>query len=164
MGNEAGPNIETRIVKTTVQGTIDQCFQVGLDVESYPEWIDSLDSVVVESTDEAGRPSQVRFEASGIGRRSSYVLAYQLEQAPNRLGWTLVTGDLMRAIEGSCKFSDVTESSDTPLTEVEYHLAVDLAIPLPGFVKRRAEDKVLEAALSRFKNRVETVSQAEGRV
>ncbi len=157
MGNEVAPNIETRIVKTTVQGTIEECFQVGLDVESYPLWIDSLDSVVVESVDESGRPSQVRFEASGIGRRSSYVLAYDLDQAPNRLGWSLVTGDLMRAIEGSYVFSDATENPGTPQTEVEYHLAVDLAIPLPGFVKRRAEDKVLEAALSRFKHRVEAL-------
>lgn len=157
MGNEASPNIETRVVKTTVEGDIDECFAVGIDVLAYPEWIDSLDSVTIEATDDADRPVQVRFEASGIGRRSSYVLAYDLDGAPHRLGWTLVTGDLMRAIEGSYQFTDATETPGTPLTEVEYRLAVDLAIPLPGFVKRRAEDKVLEAALERFKNRVESI-------
>ena len=34
----------------------------------------------------------------------------------------------------------------------------DLAVPLPGFVKRRAEDKIVEAALQRFMDRV--MSQA----
>lgn len=158
MGNEASPNIETRVLNTTVQGTVEQCFEVGADVSAYPEWIDSIDTVVVESADNDGRPVQVRFEASGIGRRSSYVLAYDMDRAPGYLGWTLVTGDLMRAIEGSYSFTDVTEVGATPLTEVEYRLAVDLAIPLPGFVKRRAEDKVLEAALQRFRDRVESLN------
>ena len=36
--------------------------------------------------------------------------------------------------------------------------AIDLAVPLPGFVKRRAEDKIMEAALRRFKMEVERVA------
>ena len=55
-------------------------------------------------------------------------------------------------------WNDVTESPGRPLTEVDYELTIDLAVPLPGFVKRRAEDKIVKSALHRFKLRVEDLS------
>ena len=109
----------------------------------------------VERRDEAGRPEIVRFEAEGLGRRSSYVLAYDMSQAPDQLAWSLVEGDLAREIEGRYVFTDVTEAGGAPTTEVQYELTIDLAVPLPGFVKRRAEDKIVSSALAAFKRRVE---------
>jgi ribosome-associated toxin RatA of RatAB toxin-antitoxin module len=158
MSDQSASSIERRVVSTTIQATVDQCYAVGIDVGSYPNWIESLSQVEIESTDANGNPERVRFEAVGIGRRSNYVLAYDLSQAPHVLGWTLVTGDLARAIEGCYRFTDVTESGSDPMTNVDYELTIDLAVPLPGFVKRRAEDKIIEAALRRFKNEVERVT------
>ena len=131
--------------------TVDQCYAVGVDVASYPNWIESIAQVAIETTDADGNPSRVRFEASGLGRRSSYVLAYDLSDAPSALGWTLVSGDLARIIEGQYRFTDVSAEFSEPATQVDYELSIDLAVPLPAFVKRRAEDKIMEAALRRFK-------------
>jgi ribosome-associated toxin RatA of RatAB toxin-antitoxin module len=158
MSDNTTSSIERRVVSTTVQATVEQCYAVGIDVRSYPSWIESLVEVDVESSDPSGNPARVRFEAAGLGRRASYVLAYDLTDAPNVLGWTLVTGDLAKAIEGAYRFSDVTEDGGGPATYVEYELSIDLAVPLPGFVKRRAEDKIIEAALQRFKQEVERVA------
>lgn len=158
MSEQSASSIERRVVSTTVQASVEQCYAVGIDVGSYPNWIESLSEVLIESTDAHGNPERVRFEAVGIGRRSNYVLAYDLSRAPNELGWTLVTGDLARAIEGCYRFSDATEEGSEPQTNVEYELTIDLAVPLPGYVKRRAEDKIIEAALRRFKNEVERVA------
>jgi hypothetical protein len=48
------------------------------------------------------------------------------------------------------------QSADDPeATEVAYELAVDLIIPIPGFVKRRAEARIIKTALSELKARVE---------
>ena len=160
MSDHTASSIERRVVTTTVQATVEECYAVGVDVQNYPNWIESLAEVEVESTDADGNPRRVRFEAAGLGRRASYVLAYILADAPNTLGWTLVTGDLARAIEGEYRFSDSTEYGGDPTTTVEYELSIDLAVPLPGYVKRRAEDKIIEAALRRFKQEVERVASS----
>ena len=129
MSDQSTSSIERRVVSTTVQATVEQCYAVGIDVKNYPNWIESLAEVEVESTDADGNPDRVRFEAAGLGRRASYVLAYDLDDAPDVLGWTLVTGDLARAIEGAYRFSDVTEDGGSPITNVEYELTIDLAVP-----------------------------------
>jgi len=161
MSDRTTSSIERRHASTTVQATVEQCYAVGVDVGSYPTWIDSLSLVEVESADGDGKPQRVRFEASGLGRRSSYVLAYDLSDGPAAIGWTLVTGDLARAIEGAYRFTDATEEGGLPETTVDYELSIDLAVPLPGFVKRRAEDKIMEAALRRFKMEVERLAVGE---
>jgi hypothetical protein len=71
----------------TVPASIEDCFAVAVDLEAYPEWADSISAVDVEDRDEQGRPIRARFEASGVGRQSSYVLAYDLSEAPRRLTW-----------------------------------------------------------------------------
>ena len=40
-------------------------------------------------------------------------------------------------------------------TEVTYHLAVDLAIPMLGMFKRKAEKVIMDTALKELKKRVE---------
>ncbi len=149
-------SIERRFASTTVEASIQECFDVGADVASYPEWIESLSSVEILSTDELGRPAEVGYEAAGIGRRTSYILAYDFGEAPHRISWHLIRGDLTREIEGSYRFRDVTEDGAGSLTEVDYELGIDMTVPLPGYVQRRAEDKIMEAALRRFKRRVES--------
>lgn len=138
-----------------VQATVDACYAVAVDIAAYPEWIENLSSVEILTTDAQDRPQTVRFEAQGLGRMSRYVLAYDLEGAPHRIAWNLVSGDLTREIEGRYLFHDMTEEPGMPVTEVEYELTVDLAVPLPGFVKRRAEDKIVRSALDQFRTRVE---------
>ena len=93
-----------------------------------------------------------------MGRQTSYVLAYDLSRAPERLAWTLVEGDLTSRLEGAYLFEPAPSSTDAePSTDVTYELIVDLKLPLPGYVKRRAEDKIVESALQRFKDRVQAV-------
>ena len=41
-------------------------------------------------------------------------------------------------------------------TETTYELSVDLRIPMPGLLKRRAEKTIIDTALKGLKNRVES--------
>jgi hypothetical protein len=43
-------------------------------------------------------------------------------------------------------------------TEVTYHLVAELLMPVPGFVKRRAEGRIMHTALKELKARAETAS------
>ncbi|MGI9616533.1 MAG: SRPBCC family protein [Acidimicrobiales bacterium] len=149
------PANEHTVVLTTVSAPIEACFQVVIDLEAYADWVEGISAVEVQERDDQGRPLRARFEASGIGRRSAYVLEYDLSDAPNRLAWQMVEGDLTSRLEGAYLFEP---SPTTPpggvATDVTYELIIDLAVPLPGYIKRRAEDKIIEAALARFADRV----------
>lgn len=122
------------------------------DFDAYPTWARDLKGVKIESVDEDGRGREVTFRAAAMGRSTSYTLRYEYADAPSTIGWELVRGDIMRRLDGSY----VLEPVGKDRTRVTYHLSVDLVIPLPGFVKRRAESKIVHTALRELRTHVET--------
>ncbi len=64
----------------------------------------------------------------------------------------------MRRLDGAYEFLPVTDDPDR--TDVVYHLTVELVVPLPGFVKRRAESKIMHNALRELKAHVEQSTTA----
>ncbi len=139
---------QTMVIAAPAERILD----VLLDFGAYPTWARDLKGVTVESTDDAGRGREVTFRAAAMGRSTSYTLQY--EYGPDQLRWELVRGDIMRRLDGSY----VLEPVDGPAgaTMVTYHLAVDLVVPLPGFVKRRAEAKIIHTALRELRAHVES--------
>ena len=51
--------------------------------------------------------------------------------------------------------------SDDGSSDITYHLVVDLKVPLPVFVKRRAEGRITYTALKELRARVETSDPPE---
>jgi uncharacterized membrane protein len=145
----------------SVQSTIETCYAVATDLQAYPEWVESVDSVEVLDVDDQGRPLRARFAVSGFGSNAEYVLGYDHRDAPFGLSWRMHEGNITTAIEGGYRFHDMTEQPDRPVTDVDYDLAVALSVSLPDFVRRRAEDKLLATALESFKRRVESFGNDE---
>lgn len=145
--------------RATVHATAQECYDVAIDIASYPEWALAIADVSIDSLDAAGLPEKVTYLAEAIGRSTRYQIKYDLSQAPSVIAWSLVEGDIMAKLDGAYTF---VESLDEPgATEVTYELSVDLAVAIPGFVKRRAEAKLIEFALPRFKSRVEGIVHAK---
>src|SRR4051794_10750741 len=140
--------------QTTINASVEQCFRTLVDFERYPEWAGDLKQATVISHDDQQRPIIVEYRAAAMGRSTTYQLQYDYRDAPNRLGWELVAGDLERELDGHYELQP-GEASGT--TDVVYELAVDLIVPIPGFVKRRAEARIIKTALSELKARVEGV-------
>ncbi len=136
-----------------VDGTPELCFQVVADVESYPGWTGDIKAVTVRSRDGDGRPTEVEFRAAAFGRSTTYELAYDYSRSPKVLAWRLVKGDLTSKLDGSYTF----DSREDGGTELTYVLDIELKVPLPGFVKRRAQSRIMHAALSELKARVESI-------
>lgn len=123
---------------------------VLLDFDAYPTWARDLKGVTVDARDEEGRGREVTFRAAAMGRSTSYTLRY--DHHADGLSWELQRGDIMRKLDGSYQL----QAARTPgRTLVTYHLAVDLVVPLPGFVKRRAEQKIVHTALRELRAHVE---------
>ena len=123
----------------------EEILRVLLDFDAYPTWARDLKGITVDERDEQGRAREVTFRAAAMGRSTSYRLRYDYAQAPEVLAWKLVEGDITRKLDGSYELAPV--EGEPGKTEVTYHLEVELAVPLPAFVKRRAESRITSTAL-----------------
>lgn len=124
---------------TTIAAAPERVWSIAAAFETYPEWAKDVKDVVVRSRDPEGRPTEVEFRASALGRSTHYTLGYDYSEAPSVLSWRLLRGDIMSTIDGAYHFSATADGG----TEVRYDLVIDLVVPLPGFVKRRAEVRIL---------------------
>lgn len=129
----------------TIAAPVEVVMEVLLDFPSYPSWAPDLKDVEVVSTDSQGRGTEVRFRAAGMGRSTHYTLIYDYSD-PNVLAWALSVGDITRKLDGRYVLVEVPEG-----TEVTYELEVELIVPLPGFVKRRSQVRIMHAALDGLK-------------
>jgi ribosome-associated toxin RatA of RatAB toxin-antitoxin module len=123
-----------------------RCFEVSSDIEAYPQWASDIKEVTIESRDEQGRPELVTFRAAAFGRSTSYTLAYDYSEAPEVLSWVQTRGDITSKLDGRYVFA----------AEVTYHLEVEMKVPLPGFIKMRAQSRIMSIALRELKARVES--------
>lgn len=128
-----------------------RCLEVVTDFEAYPEWTSDIKSVEVQDRDDQGRATRVAFRAAAFGRSTSYTLSYDYSGAPARISWVQVAGDLTARLDGAYTFEGAPDGE----TEVSYHLDVELRVPIPGFVKRRAEGRIMHTALRELKARAE---------
>jgi carbon monoxide dehydrogenase subunit G len=135
--------------RVKIAAPLDEVLATLTDFERYPEFFRDIKETVVESTDDEGRGVDVAFRTAAMGRSTRYRLRYD-HSVEHRLSWVLMSGDVMRKLDGYYQLED--HDGDT---EVEYSLVVDLVVPLPGFVKRRAEAMIMKAALPELKARVE---------
>lgn len=119
------------------------------DFAAYPEWAASVKAAEVVSAALDGRAEQVRFVLDAGVVKDDYVLAYEWS-GDDRVDWRLVRGQVQKSQQGSYVLAPRGGS-----TEVTYHLAVDLAIPMLGMFKRKAEKVIMDTALKELKKRVE---------
>jgi hypothetical protein len=137
----------------TIGAPLERCWEIVLAFPSYPEWAKDVKEAVVVERDDQGRATEVEFRASALGRSTHYTLHYDYSGAPDQLTWKLVRGDITRAIDGSYTFTH--SATDPGSTDIVYDLSIELIVPLPGFVKRRAEVRILNT-LKELKARAES--------
>lgn len=135
-----------------VSASPERCFAVVADIEHYVDWAADIKEIVVEERDSEGRPLVVTWRAAAFGRSTSYTLVYDYSEAPRILSWKLTKGDITSKLDGSYVF-DPGEGTGTDVT---YHLEVELRVPIPGFIKMRAQSRIMSTALRELKARVES--------
>lgn len=145
---------EVATERMTVSATPERCFAVSSDLDAYPQWAADIKEVTVHDRDDQGRPQLVTFRAAAFGRSTSYTLAYDYSGAPNVLSWVQTRGDITSKLDGRYVFEPAPGGG----TEVTYHLEVEMKVPLPGFIKMRAQSRIMSIALRDLKVRVESLA------
>ncbi|WP_369023382.1 SRPBCC family protein [Nocardia cyriacigeorgica] len=128
-----------------------QVMSVIADLASYPEWVSAAKSVEVLESGPDGRACTARFVLDAGVVKDTYVLSYTWRDDGKAVTWTLLSGDLQKAQDGSYELVDLPDGG----TEVIYQLTVDLNIPMIGMFKRKAEKVITDTALKELKKRVE---------
>jgi ribosome-associated toxin RatA of RatAB toxin-antitoxin module len=139
--------------RMVVAATPERCFAVASDIDAYPTWAGDIKEVTVHDRDSEGRPLLVTFRAAAFGRSTSYTLSYDYSEAPAVIAWVQTRGDITAKLDGRYVFAP----SDGG-TEVTYHLEVEMKVPLPGFIKMRAQSRIMSIALRDLRARVEATS------
>ena len=140
--------------RMVVSATPARCFEVSSDIGAYPQWAADIKEVTIDERDEQGRPKVVTFRAAAFGRSTSYTLAYDYSEAPEVLAWVQTQGDITSKLDGRYVFAPNGDDG----TEVTYHLEVEMKVPLPGFIKMRAQSRIMSIALRELKARVESTA------
>ncbi len=141
--------------RTEIDASPEACFAVAVDFASYTDWASDIKEVNIVETDDDGRGGDVAYRVAAMGRSTSYTLRYSYGSNPLRMSWRLIEGDVMERIDGEYEFVPIDNGTRT---EVRYYVSIDMLVPLPGFVKRRAEAKILHTAMDDLKKRVESTS------
>lgn len=134
-----------------IDATPAQVMAVIVDFEAYPAWAQGMKAAEVVGRDAEGRAERVHFELEAAPIKDSYTLQYRYVGSDTLL-WTLAEGKMLRAMEGSYEL--VASGSSTQVT---YQLSVDVAIPMIGLLRRKAEKVIIDTALKGLKKRVESL-------
>ena len=144
MPDQASSSITIAAPAETVLGVI-------ADIPSYPQWTGQIKSAQVVDEGPGGRPASARFVMDAGVLKDEYTLEYSWRD--DGVDWKLVGKSAVQKSQvGSYTLVDKGES-----TEVTYKLAVDIAMPMLGMFKRKAEKMIMDSALKELKKRVESL-------
>ncbi|MBQ0923181.1 SRPBCC family protein [Saccharopolyspora endophytica] len=121
------------------------------DFPAYPEWAEAVKETEVLSHNSGGSAERVRFVLDAGVVKDTYTNVYSWSADGLSVSWELVEGQVQKAQKGSYALKPLGDER----TEVTYSLAVDLAIPMIGLFRRKAEKMIMDTALKELKRRVE---------
>jgi ribosome-associated toxin RatA of RatAB toxin-antitoxin module len=129
----------------------DRVMAVIADFPAYPAWAQGMKQADVVKTGADGRAERVHFELDATPIRDSYTLSYDWD-GDRSVRWHLVEGKMLKAMEGVYELRPTGDG-----TEVTYRLSVEIAIPMIGMLRRKAEKVIIDTALKGLKKRVESL-------
>ncbi len=118
-----------------------------LELDEYPLWIPEIIDVQVGERDSRGRAISATLTSTALGKTIVHNYLYSYDRYPDEISWILESGDMAKTLEGRYTVKKGTDSSTT----VNYELAVDMSVSIPGFIKRKAAEKIVSSALENLK-------------
>jgi ribosome-associated toxin RatA of RatAB toxin-antitoxin module len=133
--------------EVVIEATPEEIIDVIADVESTPTWSPQYQRAEILDTYPDGRPKQVKMTVKAAGLTDEQVIEYTWTD--DKVSWTLVSAGQLKAQEASYT---LTPSGDN--TKVKFDLAIDLSVPLPGFILKRTMKGGMETATDGLRKQV----------
>jgi Polyketide cyclase / dehydrase and lipid transport len=133
-----------------IQAPIETCFAAITDYETFPTWQSAVVDTEVLDWDTQGRGKRVRLFVDAKVRKVDYTLDYRYDE-PGRIEWDFVEGNGINDADGQYLFEDLGDGR----TRATYKLGLEVGIPLPGPVARRAHKSTLKASVEDLRREAE---------
>lgn len=125
--------------EVVIEASPKEILDVIADVERTPEWSPQYQSAEVLERFDDGRPRKVVMKVKAAGITDEQTIEYTW--ADTWVSWTLIKASQLRSQDGK-----YTLTTDGDKTKLRFDIAIDLAVPLPGFVVKRTMKGALESA------------------
>ena len=135
----------------TIEAPASEVAAVLADLEGFPSWSSAIKQVEVHDRDSAGRPTSatIKIEAGVLKDRAK--LNYDYSAFPSAISFSLEEADLMTEMTGSYSIKDEGDSCS-----VTYSLNVQVSMPVPEMMRKKAEMATIDAALAQLKKKFES--------
>jgi ribosome-associated toxin RatA of RatAB toxin-antitoxin module len=133
--------------EVVIEASPEEILDVIADVESTPTWSPQYQSAEVLEAYDDGRPKQVKMKIKSVGISDEQVVEYTWTD--NKASWTLISAGQLKAQDAS-----YTLTPDGDKTNVKFDITIDLSVPLPGFVLKRAIKGAMETATDGLRKQV----------
>jgi ribosome-associated toxin RatA of RatAB toxin-antitoxin module len=141
----------------TIEAPRSVIMAVIADFAAYPQWASGVRAAEVLQAGPGGMAERVRFTLDAGVIKDRYVLAYTW-QGDEQVRWELAErGTAVSEMSGAYRLDQAGDA-----TKVTYELAVGLAIPMIGMLKRRAEKTIIDTALKGLRSRVQQAARGSG--
>jgi carbon monoxide dehydrogenase subunit G len=121
------------------------------DLAKYPEWSTSIKSVEAITSDEQGRLTTGKFVIDAGMMKDKVTLDYDWSETPTKLSFSFNDADLLTGMEGSYSIKKIDEET----TEVTYEMGVEISMPIPAMMRKKAEQATIDQALQQLKSHLE---------
>lgn len=134
----------------TIKADPAKIMAVIADFPTYPEWAGPAKKMEVLEDGADGRARSVRFHVEIMGLADVYTNVYTWD-GDRRVDWTMSEGRSQKSQVGWYELTPAAGGATT----VTYDLTVEIAIPVPGLIRRRIQAKIVDTALKDLKKRCE---------
>jgi ribosome-associated toxin RatA of RatAB toxin-antitoxin module len=117
--------------EVVIEATPQEILDVVADIDATPSWSPQYQSAEVMDTYDDGRPRRVKMTIKAAGITDTQVIEYTWTE--NKVSWTLIRATQLKKQDAS-----YTLTPDGDKTKVRFDITVDLAVPMPGFILKRA--------------------------
>ena len=137
--------------KVTIDAPISQVQGVLFELAKYPEWSTAIKSVDVLASDEQGRLTTGKFLIDAGMMKDKVTLDYDWSETPSKLSFSLNDADLLTGMKGSYSIKKIDEDT----TQVTYEMGVEISMPIPAMMRKKAEQATIDQALQQLKSHLE---------
>ena len=133
--------------EVVIEATPEEILDVIADVESTPTWSPQYQKAELLESYPDGRPKQAKMTIKAAGLTDEQVIEYTWTDSS--VSWTLVSAGQLKAQDAK-----YTLTPDGDKTRVKFDMAIDLSIPLPGFLLKRTLKGGMETATDGLRKQV----------
>lgn len=138
--------------EVVIDASPEEILDVIANIEATPDWAPQYKSAKIIEMGDDGRPRLVEMKIKTAGIVDTMEIEYTWTD--DKVSWTLIKAGALKRQDAS-----YTLIPDGAKTRVKFDITIDLSIPMPGFVLKRAMKGGTDSATDGLRKQVHKVKK-----